>query len=92
MRASSASLFAHTARVDADRIAKGQSSLHEDELDAEELLQEAAAIEPSALRYIELAEFLATRRGKDDEVHRVLRLARRLAPRHPVIARWLPKD
>ncbi len=65
--------------------------LGEDEADPYLLLKEALTNEPSVLRHIELAEYLAAQ-GQKDEANRLLRLAKRLAPHHPVLNIWLPKD
>jgi tetratricopeptide (TPR) repeat protein len=52
------------------------------------LLEEALVYEPSAIRYIELAELLAAER-RTEEAERLLRRAQCIAPRHPLPARWL---
>lgn len=87
MKASSASLLAHVSRL---RVLEDRqtTAFAEDEADPLQLLEEAIGHEPSAMRYIELAEFLASRK-QIDEADRYLRLARRLAPHHPVVVRWL---
>src|SRR3954464_11421689 len=54
------------------------------------LIRATQSHEPSALRHIELAEFLVSE-GQRDEANRLLRLAQRLSPRHPVLIRWIDK-
>jgi Flp pilus assembly protein TadD len=92
LRAASTSALAHWARAQQKRSERGEraKALPEAEADPIALLEEALAHEPSAIRYIELAEALAAEH-RSDEARRLLRHAQRLAPRHPIPARWLPR-
>jgi tetratricopeptide (TPR) repeat protein len=93
LRAASASAMAHWARVQRRRAEEAElfiSKTPEDQADPLSLLQEALAHEPSAIRHIELAELLNAE-GRTEEAERLLRRAQRIAPRHPLPARWLPR-
>jgi hypothetical protein len=87
MKASAASLLAHVSRL---RMLEDRQTVAfpEDEADPLQLLEEAVGHEPSVIRYIELAELLVSK-GQIDVADRYLSLARRLAPHHPVVVRWL---
>jgi hypothetical protein len=82
MKASSAALLALLARRHSDLAqARALTIPREDEADPLALFREALAYDPSALRHIELAEFYDSQ-GEKDEADRLLRIARRIAPRH----------
>jgi hypothetical protein len=96
MKASATSLLAHVARLRSEQAKAGEpltlfGRFREDEADPVQLFEEALAEEPTAIRYIELGEYLASQSQKE-EAYRLLRLARRVAPRHPVLTRWLPRE
>jgi hypothetical protein len=90
MRAATASLLAHLARLHWKHTKEHRfpDEIREDEADPGQLLKEALAYEPSAIRFIEMAEYVASQ-GDNEEAERLLRSAQRLAPRHPVVREWL---
>ncbi len=90
VKASATSLLAHLGRLEwvEQSEEKAYRGPKEDVANTLQLLQEALSYEPTAMRHIELAEFLASE-GEKDEADRMLRLAQRSAPQHPVVRRWL---
>jgi hypothetical protein len=91
MKAAAAALLAHLARIhwkkSKERDQLG-ARIRFDEVDALELLKEAVGHEPSAIRFIELAEYVAAEGDKREAQH-LLEHARELAPLHPVPRLWL---
>jgi hypothetical protein len=91
MKAAAAALLAHLARIhwkksnEKDQLGAG---IRPDEADALELLKEAVGHEPSGIRFIELAEYVAAEGDKREAQH-LLKHARELAPFHPVPRLWL---
>jgi hypothetical protein len=93
LRASAAASLAHLARVRQEEDDEKKRSFipSPDASDPNLLLREALALEPSALRHIELAELLGQKKQKDEAMC-LLRIAQHLSPRHPVVGRWLTMD